>query len=136
MNFPQTLAVVLAGYIAALLAYFAKNFMFEPLLEFKRVKGNIQNRLKYNSNKYFNGFPPEISRDSFDELRQLSCDLEEKYFAISLKKTFIIARVIPKETILSEVAREMIFISNSPDLDNNKEKREAFYKIKKELHLK
>ncbi len=109
--------------------------MLEPLMQFRSVKGMVQNRLKYNSNKYFNDLPIEVSRDAFDELRQLSCDLEEKYQSIALKMVFVVFGIVPKKQELSEVARNLIFISNSSDVESNDEKHKAFENIKKVLRI-
>lgn len=127
--------IALTGYGVAVVTYLAKNFIFQPLLEFRATKGKIQNRLKYNANKYFNGLPPEISREAFDELRQLSCDLEEKYQMIAWRQILALLWVVPKKNKLSEAARNMIYISNSPDVDSNEKKHAAFENIKKVLKI-
>ena len=82
--------IFIFGIFAAMIAYFSKNFIFEPLLEFRKVKGRIHNRLKYHSNIITNGeFPVIITKPIREELRQLSCDIEEKYYSIAFVKWFL-----------------------------------------------
>lgn len=106
--------ISIAAIISAVVAYFAKNFIFEPHLEFRRVKGKIQNRIKYHSNVITNGeFSVDIIRPIQQELRQLSCDLEERYYSIAfVDRLFRVLRV-PKPRDLSDVARKLIFLSNT-----------------------
>ena len=106
--------ISIAAILSAVIAYFAKNFIFEPLLEFKRVKGKVQNRLRYHSNIITNGeFPADIVRPIKEELRQLSCDIEERYYAIAFVKWLFWVLRVPNVSDLSNVARQMIFLSNA-----------------------
>ncbi len=89
----------LIGILLASISYFSKNFIFQPLLEFKEVKGRVQNRLKYNANKIHNA-RPEVLEEVSKESRQLSCDLEEKYYGILFKQPLAYLKVIPKYEIL------------------------------------
>jgi hypothetical protein len=61
----MTSAWVLAiGIVVSVLAYFMKNFVLQPMLEYRAVKGRIQNRLKYYSNVMTNsGLPDETARE-------------------------------------------------------------------------
>lgn len=102
------------GIFTATVAYFAKNFIFDPLLEFKKVKGKIQNRLRYHSNIITNGeFPLEVVEPIRTELRQLSCDLEEKYYAIAFGRQLPTFLRIPTSSMLDQIATNLIFLSNS-----------------------
>ena len=129
--------ISIAAIISAVVAYFAKNFILEPHLEFRRVKGKIQNRLKYHSNIITNGeFPADVIRPIHQELRRLSCDLEERYYSIAfVDRLFRILRV-PKPKDLSDIARRLIFLSNttgsSRHIDHN---IDAINEIKTKLRL-
>lgn len=106
--------IFLIGIFVAVISYFSKNFVFEPLLEFRRVRGKIQNRLKYHANIITNGeFPIDVIKPIREELRQLSCDLEERYYAVALAKWLPTFLRIPSDKDLSETASSLIFLSNS-----------------------
>jgi|GEM_PF-3828876 len=113
------------GIVVAVTSYFAKNFIFEPLLEFRKVKGKIQNRLRYHSSIITNGkFPAEVIKPIREELRQLSCDLEEKYYAIAFGRLMPTFLGIPSQKSLSEIANMLIFLSNSTGSERHIEKND------------
>ena len=129
--------ISIAAILSAIFAYFLKNFVFEPLLELRKVRGRIQNRLKYHSNIITNGeFPADVIKPIRDELRQLSCDLEEAYFAIVLRRWFPAFLNVPKGEDVSEVARQLIFLSNSTGNSRHiMQNDEAMNKIKEKLRI-
>ena len=129
--------IFIVGIAVAMISYFAKNFVFQPLLEYKQVAGMIQNKLKYHSNKIFNtGFAKEVEKEVSHDLRQLSCDLEEKYYAIALRKRIPTFLGLPSEQVISDTASYLIFISNSiGELDSNTEKHEYYDKIRQNLGI-
>lgn len=105
------------GIIVASLAYLLKNFVFDQILEFQKVKGRIRNRLRYYANAIDSTSLNEKSiQEVWSEFRQLSCDLEEKYFAI-----FILVRLrvicwlfaLPSKNNITEVSASLIYLSNS-----------------------
>ncbi len=105
------------GIIVASLAYLLKNFVFDQRLEFQKVKGRIRNRLRYYANAIDSTSLNEKSiQEVRSEFRQLSCDLEEKYFAI-----FILVRLrvicwlfaLPSKKNITEVSASLIYLSNS-----------------------
>lgn len=115
--------IFITGIIIAVISYFAKNFILQPLFEFRKVKGKIHNRLKYHSNIITNGeFPLTITKPIREELRQLSCDIEEAYYSIPFARYFPTFFVIPTEHDLNLIANNLIFLSNSVGYDNNVEK--------------
>lgn len=126
-----------AGLLAAIGAYFAKNFILDPLLRFREVKGRIQNRLRYHSNIITNGeFPSDIVMPITAELRQLSCDLEEKYYAISFATKLFWLYRIPSRKMLGVVASKLIFLSNSTGRNDRIEKNdEAINLIRDKLNI-
>lgn len=106
----------IAGTAVAVAAYFSKNFIFDQILEYRKVKGRVRNKLKYYANIISNA---DVNEDTLNEmwtnLRQLSCDLEEKYFA-----TPFIVRVapfrwffgLPSRSQIDEAAAHLIGLSN------------------------
>lgn len=100
------------GAFIAVVSYFSKNFILEPVLEFRKVKGKIQNKLKFYANK--NHAEDESIRDEITkEYRQLSCDLEESYFAISFRRALSKVRFLPEIDKVGEAASNLIGLSNS-----------------------
>lgn len=129
--------ISIAAIISAVIAYFAKNFIFEPLLQFKRVKGKIQNRLKYHSNVITNGeFPIDVIRPIQQELRQLSCDLEERYYSIAFVNKLVWILKVPTPKDLSESAKKLIFLSNSTGSNRHIDQNiNSIEEIKEKLNL-
>ena len=129
--------ISIAAILSAVIAYLAKNFVLEPLLELRKVRGRIQNRLKYHSNIITNGeFPADVIRPIREELRQLSCDLEEAYFAMGLRRWFPTFLKIPTGEDVSEAARQLIFLSNSTGNSRHiMQNDEAMNKIKEKLRI-
>jgi len=81
-------------------------FIFEPLKKFKTVIESIDNRLKFYSNVITNsGLPEEKIKECSDCLRNLSCELEASYKQIPFRLVFLIARIIPSKTEVSEATR-------------------------------
>lgn len=128
--------IFLVGILVAVVAYFAKNFIFEPLLEFRKVRGRIQNSLKYNANKIFNTIDNSTARDFAEELRRLSCDLEEKHYAIAYRAQLHIFGTLPSADDISEISGALMFISNSlNEIESNKDKHEFYDTIKRKLKI-
>ena len=102
------------GIAAAIVAYLAKNFVLEPLMDFRKLRGKIQNRLMYHANIITNDeFPQDFVKPIREELRQLSCDLGEVYFAIPFRSWLWWLFIIPQPKNLDEATRQLIFLSNS-----------------------
>ena len=105
--------------VVASMAYFLKSFIFDQILEYKKIKGRIRNRLKYYENVICNsGIRKDLVMEAHIEIRQLSCDLEEKYFAIfSLVRLPIIrlAFCLPSKKDIDEAVSRLIYLSNSTD---------------------
>ncbi len=123
------------GIVVASLAYLVKNFVFDQILEYQRVKGRIRNRLRYYANViYSTNLNEKFIQEVRSEFRQLSCDLEEKYFAI-----FIVARLkvvhwlfgLPSKKDVIEAAKSLIYLSNS--VGDRGENRESPIKLQEEV---
>ena len=105
------------GVIVASAAYLLKNFVFDQILEYQKVKGKIRNRLKYYANVIYNSDLNEyLVQEARSEFRQLSCDLEEKYFTIFILIRLRFVRLLfalPSRKDIIEAASGLIYLSNS-----------------------
>jgi hypothetical protein len=105
------------GVIVASAAYLLKNFVFDQILEYQKVKGKIRNRLKYYANVIYNSDLNEhLVQEARSEFRQLSCDLEEKYFTIFILIRLRFVRLLfalPSRKDVIEAASGLIYLSNS-----------------------
>lgn len=105
------------GVIVASAAYLLKNFVFDQILEYQKVKGKIRNRLKYYANVIYNSDLNEyLVQEAQSEFRQLSCDLEEKYFTIFILIRLRFVRLLfalPSRKDIIEAASGLIYLSNS-----------------------
>jgi hypothetical protein len=106
--------VLVIGIVVSVVAYFAKTLVLEPILEYRAVKGRIQNQLKYHANVLTNsGLPEELGRKAGTAMRQLSCDLEERYYAIGLRDFLSLIRVLPSRVAISKAGSNLIYLSNA-----------------------
>jgi hypothetical protein len=106
--------VLVIGIFVSAVAYFAKTLVLEPILEYRAVKGRIQNQLKYHANILTNsGLPEELGCDASTAMRQLSCDLEERYYAIGLRDFLSRIRVLPSRAAIGEAGSSLIYLSNA-----------------------
>lgn len=120
--------------IIASSAYLLKNFVFDQILEYQKAKGRVRNRLRYYADAiYSTNLNEKFIQEVQSEFRQLSCDLEEGYFAI-----FILVRLriicwlfgLPSKKDVIEAARSLIYLSNS--VGDKSENREPSKKLKEE----
>lgn len=107
--------VVLAiGIILSVASYFVKNFVLEPVLNYRIVKGRIQNRLKFYGNVLTNsGLPEDTVADARTTMRELSCELEEAYAAIGLREALARVRILPSKSAINDAGSSLIFLSNA-----------------------
>ncbi len=106
--------VLIIGIFVSVVAYFAKTLVLEPILEYRAVKGRIQNQLKYHANILTNsGRPGELGREASTAIRQLSCDLEERYYAIGLRDFLSRVRFLPSRAAIGEAGSSLIYLSNA-----------------------
>ena len=126
------------GIIAAIAAYLLKNFILEPLLEYRKVKGRIQNRLKYHANVITNsGLTPEQLNPVWEDFRQLSCDLDEAYAAIPFTQRFWWHLRVPSPKSVNEAAEWLIALSNAAGVEaHERHNNESVYKIKNGLKIR
>jgi hypothetical protein len=122
------------GTLVAVGAYFSKNLIFEPLLNFRKTTGRIHNRLRFHANIITNGeFPKQVVEPIQAELRQLSCDFEEAYWAVAFARELSLVRLIISFNNMDIVASNLIFLSNTTgkndQIGNNLKKTKEIDKI-------
>jgi len=138
INISEAWKIFGTGTVVAVIAYMLKNFTYEPLLEYKKTRGKIQNRLKYFGDLIVGGPLPFQRRAQLSsELRELSCELEERYSAISLARYIPTFLFIPTDSDIDEAATQLIFLSNNVGTSNSsKENNKAVDIIKHKLNIK
>lgn len=129
--------VLTIGIVVSIVAYFAKTLVLEPMLEYRAVKGRIQNQLKYYANVITNsGLPEELGREASTAMRQLSCDLEERYYAIGLRSLLSRVRVLPSRVAVSEAGSSLIYLSNAANTTGREIKNdEAMRDVRRALGI-
>ncbi|HRN90111.1 MAG TPA: hypothetical protein PK265_01520 [Candidatus Saccharibacteria bacterium] len=127
----------ICGLVVALVAYFSKNFIFDQLLVYRKTVGRVKNRLRYHAGIITNDvFPPEITDPIRIELRQLSCDLDECYYAIPFVRKLHKVYFVPSPNDFDKAASQLIFLSNNTGRKNSVDKNdEAMNKILAALKL-
>ena len=113
MNETKQITKPTTKIIVAVASYLLKNFILDHIIHYRSVVGRVRNRLKYYANVFGNDVQLDLQREATHEVRQLSCDLEEVYYAISFRKLLSFMRVIPKEGAIDSAARGLIGLSNS-----------------------
>ena len=73
------------GVLIAVASYLLKNYVFDPHLNFDKVRGRIHHQLKYHARAFGQEISKELQDDASEAMRRASCDLEEAYFAISFQ---------------------------------------------------
>ena len=112
--------IFIAGIVVAVAAYFSKNFIFDQLLTYRKTVGRIRNRLRYHAGIITNDeFPVEIAKPIAAELRQLSCDLDESYYAIPFASKLNLFYMLPSANDLNEASGRLIYLSNSTGKKNS-----------------
>ncbi|HAT72857.1 MAG TPA: hypothetical protein DCS63_08585 [Elusimicrobia bacterium] len=105
---------ILSGVFVFISGETIQRFILDPLKDFKKTIGKIDNKLKFHSNiitspKLAGDLAPEL----YKVLRELSCDLESAYKQIPFKTLFRLICILPKHKNVSEAAKKLIFLSNS-----------------------
>lgn len=128
----------LCGLGAALVAYFSKNFIFDELLAYRKIVGRVRNRLRYHAGIITNDeFPADVVIPIREELRQLSCDLDECYYAIPFVTWLYVIYRVPSPRNFDLAASQLVFLSNNTGRKNSVDKNdEAIRIILTSLHLK
>jgi hypothetical protein len=134
MNAQNWISIV--AILSAVIAYFSKNFIFQPFIQYKKVVGRTRNRLKYYANVFGNDVKQKLQNEARKEVRQLSCDLEEAYYAIGWYKFLVWLHLLPLPSSIETAARDLIGLSNSTGARVDFEKlNEQQEEIKRELNM-
>ncbi len=103
---------IISGVCVFILSQYILEFVLKPYKEYRNVIVKIDNKLKFYSNVIVNPpFSEQLPQDYIvakDEMRGLSCDLESSY-----KNLFFIFKNKEKEKIISDVAKDLIWLSNA-----------------------
>ena len=137
MPFWQNMTLVLMGVIIASVSYLSKGFVFEPLLRYKETLGKTRNRLRFYSNFLTSpGVNVQKSQEAGDVCRELSCELEEKYYTIPCISILIFLHVLPKKEDLRSASGSLIFLYNSTDKEASAtENQKHLQNVYKKLHI-
>ncbi len=108
----MALWVFIGSVVVARLSYLLTNFTLDPLISYKKVVGRIRNRTLFYANIYGSKIN-ERHDAAHSELRQLSCDLDEAYYAIGFRRMLIWLRVTPNQERISSATHALIGLSNS-----------------------
>ena len=103
---------IFTGIIIFILSEVLKEVYFQPIQEYKRIKGHISSVLVYYANCYGNVMPSNRVNDLYDEgskaIRKAASDLASFVEVSSKTKPGI-----PKRETLKQVVSELIGLSNS-----------------------
>ncbi len=114
VNGIQLFYTILSGTTVFVLGQILQRFVFEPIQQYKRVVGKIDNQLKFFSNVLTSG---GLSRKkdislAHGTMRSLSSELESIYKQIPCKSIFSLFHIIPHKINIAMAARKLIFLSN------------------------
>ena len=90
----------------------------------------MRNKLKYYANVFGNDVQLDLQREATKEVRRLSCDLEEAYYAVSFRRILSLMRVLPKEDAINSAASGLIGLSNGT---GNRDDHERLYNEQSEV---
>jgi len=123
-------ATVFAGTLVFVIQKIFSDLFLEPYLNYRKVVGEIDNKLKFYGNvMYSNNLPREITIETINALRKLSCDLESSYKMMLIK-------IRPKPKEISRAASDLMFLSNNTGMGNTQlyhENIERAIKAEKEV---
>jgi len=103
---------VISATIIFCLSQIIQNFILEPILKYKKIIGEIDNKLKYYSNKMSKILPKTVTQKTSEKIRELSCDLESSYKQIPFNKFFVWIKIIPSKKAISDSSKSLIRVSN------------------------
>lgn len=124
------LLVFFLGVITAIVGYILSNFFLRPLQEFKNIKAKIGHQLTYYSHIITSPGPSKITEEASSQLRNLACDLEEKYLLIPLRKLVTPLRFAPQKSKILDARGRLFFLSHSvKEVGKTEENHDAMEKI-------
>ncbi|MEK6833621.1 MAG: hypothetical protein AABY32_06265 [Nanoarchaeota archaeon] len=110
----QVFYTVTSGTLVFVIGQILQKFFLEPIYEYKKTIGEIDNKLKFYANILTNsGFNQKIILEITNTMRTLSCQIESNYKQIPF--TDFLSRIgcIEGKKEIAEVAQGLIFLSNA-----------------------
>lgn len=129
---------VISGTSIFVIGQLLQKFILEPIQQYKKTVGAIDNKLKYYANVLVNkDFSSETIREITREMRTLSCDLESEYKQIPFNTVISTLRLIERKKAVAKAAKHLIFLSNAGGRsgDDVIKREKAIKKIRKLLKV-
>ena len=133
---------VISGVFIYISGEIIQKFFLEPVKDFYRIIGTIDNGLKYYAHFITSPNVAMIAApDLHKALRKLSCDLEAAYKQIPtiwglLSFLLSLLKIVPNTDSVAIAAQELIFLSNSlNDKAKSRENAAALDKIRHCLNI-
>lgn len=112
----QVFYTVLSGTLVFVLGQILQRFLLEPIKEYKKTVGKIDNKLKFYSNILLNSIFSEDKKmivEITDFMRNLSCEIESAYKQVPLAYWLSKLKIIEEKKDVAKVAQGLIFLSNA-----------------------
>jgi len=110
----QVFYIVLSGTLVFVFGQILQKFFLEPIKDYKKTIGRIDNKLKFYANILTNtGFNQKMLVEITDIMRTLSCDIESDFKQIPLTGFLSRIDLIEEKKEVAEVAQGLIFLSNA-----------------------
>lgn len=117
----QIFYTVFSGVLVFVFGQILQRFVLEPIQNYKKTVGKIDNRLKFYSNILTNvGFESKFLANITDIIRELSCDIEAEYKQIPFSNVFSFLKIIQSKKEVAKAAKGLIFLSNIGGREENK----------------
>jgi hypothetical protein len=129
---------IIPGIIVLILGQCLLMFVIQPLKDFKKSIGKIDNKLKYYANVIVSGnnLPDEMKLEAAKSIRDLSCELEASYKIIPFKQFLEYRAIIQTKKEIADSARSLIFLSNNTAREGQWNKNaDEIAKIRKNLNI-
>jgi len=125
---------VISGVLVFVLSQYILKFIIEPLQEYKKIIAKIDNKLKFYANIISNPgiLPRDVILEYSDEIRSLSCELEQIYKQIPFA---FLRRLIKSQQLISDSASRLIRLSNSLYQGDALRNDEDIRKIRENLNI-
>ena len=110
----QVFYIVLSGTLVFVFGQILQKFFLEPIKDYTKTIGRIDNKLKFYANILTNtGFNQKMLVEITDIMRTLSCDIESDFKQIPLTGFLSRIDLIEEKKEVAEVAQGLIFLSNA-----------------------
>ena len=110
----QFFFAIISGVLIFVIGQIIEKFILDPIQQYKKVVGAVDNRLKFYSNILTSsGFGDELIVEITDSIRILSCELEASYKPIPLKLFLSKIKAVETNKDVAAAAKGLIFLSNA-----------------------